>query len=124
MDASPRLICTTVIAAALVASSITAALAAPPLAYPPEDLRLLPARPPHVLHGFLRGIMGSTAAVQTRTGKIVSVDIGYALRHHLTTILYAGRPIVINATMGNDQLLHAISIQGAQRLPQYWQPDH
>jgi hypothetical protein len=74
------------------------------------------AAPTHVVYGIVKALHGSQLIVQTRTGKLLSVDIAPARRLGRTGVLYPNRPVALRGEYDARRVYHVEAISSAYGL--------
>jgi hypothetical protein len=77
----------------------------------------------HEFFGTIAALQGTHVTLRLRTGSLVRVDATAATRAYLTTTLYPGEAVLIEATGAGRDAFTASSIQRAKSSPALWWPD-
>lgn len=73
--------------------------------------------------GTITAVSGSTIAVKTRTGTLMTIDAMKAQDNDFSVMLYLGEPITVRGVLDSSGVLHATSILRAKPQLTLWPPD-
>jgi hypothetical protein len=80
--------------------------------------------PTHRLFGEIVALQGTRAEVRSRTGRIIEVDCGPAIRTgHFSAPLFVGKLVLVEGLYSPDRIMHAARITRLPRLEPTLAPD-
>ena len=77
----------------------------------------------HEIYGTIRSIEGDRLSIETRSRKIIQVDIKAAIEGHRSVVPVLGRSLAIRGTFDKKGALHASVVQRAKDSASLWPED-
>ena len=116
-------------------AALAAALAAAPAAGPafaatashqtvarPHGAVTAPAQ--HEWYGTVRDVKGLRFDMVLRNGHVLLVDNSVPTAAHHALFIFAGRPVIVQGSLGADNVVHAQVVLRSHTMSQYWPADH
>lgn len=77
----------------------------------------------HDIYGTIRTVEGPRLSIETRSKKIIQVDIKPAIDGHRSVVPVVGRSVAVHGTYDKKGVLHAIVVQRAKDSASLWPED-
>jgi hypothetical protein len=77
----------------------------------------------HTWYGTVRDVHGARFDMVLRNGKVLTVDNGVPIQVHHALYLFAGRPVIVQGSMGANGVVRAQVVLRSHAMPAYWPAD-
>lgn len=77
----------------------------------------------HEIYGTIRSVEGARLSIETRSKKVIQVDLKAALDGHRSVVPVVGRSLVVRGTYDKKGVLHASAAQRAKDSASLWPDD-
>jgi hypothetical protein len=77
----------------------------------------------HEIYGTIRSVDGARLSIETRSKKIIQVDIKPAIDGHRSVVPVVGRSLAVRGTYDKKGVLHASTVQRAKDSALLWPED-